>query len=79
MVTPFSTVTAWRALTQVGLSLFCCLLLLPPLTLSEPEAASFLGALDAVLADCHGAASRNWAVVRDIALATLARRKTPSR
>jgi len=38
--------------------------LLPPLTLSEPEARSFLEALDTVLADCHGAASRNWAVVR---------------
>ena len=41
--------------------------LLPPLTLSEAEAQSFLGALDAVLADCDGAASKNWAVVRDIA------------
>ncbi len=48
--------------------------LLPPLTLSEPEAHSFLGALDAVLADCQGAASKNWAVVRDIATATLGRR-----
>jgi ornithine--oxo-acid transaminase len=50
--------------------------LLPPLTLSEPEASSFLGALDAVLADCQGAASKNWAVVRDIATATLGRRVT---
>jgi ornithine--oxo-acid transaminase len=50
--------------------------LLPPLTLSEPEARSFLGALDAVLADCHGAASKNWAVVRDIATATLGRRSS---
>ena len=33
--------------------------LLPPLTLSEPEAESFLAALDAVLAECHGAASKN--------------------
>jgi len=48
--------------------------LLPPLTLSESEARSFLGALDAVLADCHGGASKNWAVVRDIATATLGRR-----
>ncbi|MGO9490549.1 MAG: aspartate aminotransferase family protein, partial [Solirubrobacteraceae bacterium] len=48
--------------------------LLPPLTLSESEAASFLTALDAVLAECHGAASRNLAVVRDIATATLRRR-----
>ncbi|MEA2199901.1 MAG: ornithine--oxo-acid transaminase [Solirubrobacteraceae bacterium] len=48
--------------------------LLPPLTLSESEARSFLGALDAVLAECHGAASKNLAVVRDIATATLRRR-----
>jgi len=48
--------------------------LLPPLTLSEAEAQSFLGALDSVLADCHGAASKNWGVVRDIATATLKRR-----
>jgi ornithine--oxo-acid transaminase len=50
--------------------------LLPPLTLCEAEARSFLGALDAVLADCHGAASKNWGVVRDIATATLRRRST---
>ncbi|MHB8234428.1 MAG: aminotransferase class III-fold pyridoxal phosphate-dependent enzyme, partial [Solirubrobacteraceae bacterium] len=49
--------------------------LLPPLTLSEPEAQHFLGALDSVLADCHGAASKNWSVVRDIAKATMLRRK----
>jgi ornithine--oxo-acid transaminase len=48
--------------------------LLPPLTLSEPEAQSFLDALDQVLADCRGAASKNWAVVRDIATATIRRR-----
>ncbi len=48
--------------------------LLPPLTLSDSEAQSFLGALDSVLADCHGAASKNWGVVRDIATATLRRR-----
>jgi nucleoside-diphosphate-sugar epimerase len=48
--------------------------LLPPLTLSEHEARSFLGALDAVLADCQATASKNWAVVRDIATATLRRR-----
>jgi acetylornithine/succinyldiaminopimelate/putrescine aminotransferase len=48
--------------------------LLPPLTLSEPEAAFFLDALDAVLADCHGAAGKNWAIVRDIATATIRRR-----
>jgi len=50
--------------------------LLPPLTLSEGEARSFLGALDAVLAECHGAASKNFAVVRDVASATLRRRAT---
>src|SRR4030088_3775216 len=37
--------------------------LLPPLTLSESEAHSFLGALDAVLAECHGDSSKNWGVV----------------
>jgi ornithine--oxo-acid transaminase len=54
--------------------------LLPPLTLSEPEAQSFLAALDAVLADCEGSGSKNWSVVRDIAKATLLRRshKTPA-
>jgi ornithine--oxo-acid transaminase len=46
--------------------------LLPPLTLSESEAQSFLAALDAVLADCGG--GKNWGVVRDIATATLGRR-----
>ncbi len=50
--------------------------LLPPLTISESEARSFLAALDAVLADCHGAASKNWAVVRGIATATLRHRAT---
>jgi len=50
--------------------------LLPPLTLSEPEAQSFITALDAVLADSEGAGSKNWAVVRDIATATLRRRAT---
>ncbi len=47
--------------------------LLPPLTLSAGEARSFLEALDAVLAECEGAASKNLAVVRDIATATLRR------
>jgi ornithine--oxo-acid transaminase len=47
--------------------------LLPPLTLSEGEATSFLEALDAVLAECQGAAGKNWAVVRDIATTTLRR------
>jgi ornithine--oxo-acid transaminase len=48
--------------------------LLPPLTLSEQEAQSFLTALDAVLADCRHGSSKNLAVVRDIATATLRRR-----
>ena len=48
--------------------------LLPPLTLSEDEARSFLSAFDSVLADCHSSASRNWAEVRSIATATLRRR-----
>ena len=48
--------------------------LLPPLTLSEAEAGRFLDAFDTVLADCHGAAAKNWGVVRDIATATLRRR-----
>lgn len=52
--------------------------LLPPLTLSEAEAREFLAALDAVLADCQGGGSKNWAVVRDIATATLRRRATPA-
>jgi ornithine--oxo-acid transaminase len=53
--------------------------LLPPITTSEDEARSFLRALDCVLADCEGDTGKNWAVVRDIALATLSRRKTPSK
>ena len=48
--------------------------LLPPLTLSESEAASFLSALDVVLNDCQRSAGKNWGVVRDIALATMGRR-----
>ncbi|MFZ0089863.1 MAG: aminotransferase class III-fold pyridoxal phosphate-dependent enzyme [Solirubrobacteraceae bacterium] len=48
--------------------------LLPPLTLSEGEVSHFLDALDMVLADLHGAASKNWAVVREIATATIRRR-----
>ncbi len=54
--------------------------LLPPLTLSEPEAHSFLEALDAVLSDCEGAAGKNWSVVREIATATIRRHGvSPSR
>ncbi len=49
--------------------------LLPPLTLSEEEAQSFLDALDAVLTDCESSSGNNWGVVRDIATATLKRRE----
>jgi ornithine--oxo-acid transaminase len=48
--------------------------LLPPLTLSESEASSFLQALDSVLAECHASSSTNLAIVRDIATTTLRRR-----
>ncbi|HTU86947.1 MAG TPA: aspartate aminotransferase family protein [Solirubrobacteraceae bacterium] len=51
--------------------------LLPPLTLSEVEARSFLVALDAVLADCETDASKNWGVVRDIAVAAISRKRRP--
>jgi ornithine--oxo-acid transaminase len=48
--------------------------LLPPLTLSETEAQSFLDALEAVLADCQNSSSKNLAIVRDIATTTIRRR-----
>jgi len=48
--------------------------LLPPLTLTEAEAEQFLHAFGAVLTECEGSAGKNWAVVRDIAKATLRRR-----
>jgi ornithine--oxo-acid transaminase len=48
--------------------------LLPPLTLSDAEAHSFLTALDTVLAECHGSSSKNMAAVCDIATTTLRRR-----
>jgi ornithine--oxo-acid transaminase len=50
--------------------------LLPPLTLSEAEARSFLDALDAVLTDCGSGGGKSWAVVRDIAAATIRRKAT---
>lgn len=53
--------------------------LLPPLTLSESEASTFLQALDVVLAECEGLGSKNWGVVRDIAVSTLRRRGTPQK
>ncbi len=52
--------------------------LLPPLTLSQAQATSFLDALDAVLSDCESGSGKNWAVVRDIAKATM-RRRVPLR
>lgn len=45
--------------------------LLPPMTLSEAEARTFLAALDAVLAQLHDSNSKNWGVVLDIARATI--------
>jgi ornithine--oxo-acid transaminase len=53
--------------------------LLPPLTLSGDEAQTFLRALDVVLGECEGSGSKNWGVVRDIAVSTLRRRGTPVR
>ncbi|MFI4989336.1 MAG: aminotransferase class III-fold pyridoxal phosphate-dependent enzyme [Solirubrobacterales bacterium] len=53
--------------------------LLPPLTLSESEAQTFLQALDVVLTECEGSGSKNWGVVRDIAVSTLRRRATPQK
>ncbi len=47
--------------------------LLPPLTLSDAEAQTFLAALDLVLSDCEAGVGKNWSVVRDIATATLRR------
>jgi ornithine--oxo-acid transaminase len=48
--------------------------LLPPLTLTNEEADTFLHALDAVLGDCERSGSKNWGIVREIAVATLRRR-----
>jgi ornithine--oxo-acid transaminase len=53
--------------------------LLPPLTLSESEAQTFLQVLDVVLGDVEGSGSKNWGVVRDIAVSTLRRRATPQK
>jgi len=51
--------------------------LLPPLTVSEDEARSFLSALEAVLADCETDASKTWGVVRDIAVTAISRKHWP--
>jgi ornithine--oxo-acid transaminase len=48
--------------------------LLPPLTVSEDEVRSFLDALEAVLADCETDVSKNWGVMRDIAVAAMSRK-----
>lgn len=48
--------------------------LLPPLTLSMPEAAQFLEAFDSVLTDCEASTSQSWREVRRIAQTTLRRR-----
>jgi acetylornithine/succinyldiaminopimelate/putrescine aminotransferase/nucleoside-diphosphate-sugar epimerase len=53
--------------------------LLPPLTLSESEAQTFLQSLDLVLGDVEGSGSKSWGVVRDIAVSTLRRRATPQK
>ena len=49
--------------------------LLPPMTISEDEARSFLDALDLVLTDCEGAQGANWGIVCDIAATTPRRRR----
>jgi len=49
--------------------------LLPPLTVSETEVHTFLGALDAVLTECESDSGKNWALVRDIAISTMRRRE----
>jgi hypothetical protein len=48
--------------------------LLPPLTLGEDEALSFLDSLDAVIADCQRETSKNWGLVRDIAVTAMSRK-----
>jgi 4-aminobutyrate aminotransferase-like enzyme len=53
--------------------------LLPPLTVSDNEVDVFLGALDAVLADCETDASKNWGVVRGIALSAMSRKRRAKR
>jgi len=51
--------------------------LLPSFRLTEEDALRFLSAFDAVLTDCEGGQGKNWSVVRDIAVATVARRSHP--
>jgi acetylornithine/succinyldiaminopimelate/putrescine aminotransferase len=51
--------------------------LLPSLRLTEQDALRFLAAFDAVLSDCEGSQGKNWSIVRDIAISTVARRSHP--
>jgi ornithine--oxo-acid transaminase len=51
--------------------------LLPSFRLTEEDAQRFLRAFDAVLTDCEQSQGKNWSVVRDIALSTMARRSHP--
>jgi ornithine--oxo-acid transaminase len=51
--------------------------LLPSFRLTEEDALRFLSAFDAVLTDCEQSQGKNWSVVRDIAVSTVARRSHP--
>jgi ornithine--oxo-acid transaminase len=51
--------------------------LLPSFRLTEEDALRFLNAFDAVLTDCERSQGKNWSVVRDIAISTMARRSHP--
>jgi ornithine--oxo-acid transaminase len=51
--------------------------LLPSLRLTQADADRFLAAFEAVLSDCETSQGKNWAVVRDIAVSTVARRSHP--
>jgi ornithine--oxo-acid transaminase len=51
--------------------------LLPSFRLTEEDTQRFLDAFDAVLTDCERSQGKNWSVVRDIALSTMARRSHP--
>jgi ornithine--oxo-acid transaminase len=51
--------------------------LLPSFRLTEEDALRFLRAFDAVLTDCERSQGKNWSVVRDIAISTMARRSHP--
>jgi ornithine--oxo-acid transaminase len=51
--------------------------LLPSFRLTEEDTDRFLRAFDAVLTDCEQSQGKNWSVVRDIAVSTMARRSHP--